>query len=990
MLYWLESRRGAGSLLLLAAASVLISGCSSSDVPPAELLAQAQRALSERKYVRAEKIALQISESSPEWADAMVVAGEAATKAGRLRDALRHYRALSGHNPGSPDSVKGSFYAAEIWLELGELAAAETAYRTVIAHEPNDAATHGRLAFLLSATGRGWEARTHYWFLLKNAQPQQSELIMLADPDRPVAQLEFLRKCAEKAPDDYIVKLGLAANAIWDGQYAPAEKILREVIAAAPELTQAHAFLGELFVGADAGTFRKWYLKLPPDAEASPHICYVFGLRARIEGRLREAARSFWEAIRLVPSHRSAHLLLGQVLLALHDPAAQDFIDRAEQLAQLTRALDDVMRSEWRNERPVRQCVELFCDTGRYWEACAWCQLAHESFPQSIWPVKIFSELSPTLTSDPPQTLDSANLTVKYDFARFPRYQPPGETSLAERPPSSAKAEIRFDGTQRPDLNFVYFNAPDPKTNGVRMFEANGGGVAVLDYDGNGRPDLFFTQGAEWPTGADEPTESAAYTDRLFRNRRDKFEDVALMSGLAGRGFGQGCATGDFDGDGFVDVYVANVGRNRLYRNNGDGTFADVTDAAGITQQVWTASCVIIDLNRDGHPDLFDVNYLQGKDLYKIICNRLACSPSNFKGAPDVVLLNRGDGSFETLDGLTPQTDAKGLGVLAFFDAPQDPPQLFIANDQVANFLLRNNTPADSTGLKLTDEAFARGVALSNLGTALGCMGVAADDVDGNGLVDLFVTNYADESNTLYLQDTPGIFNDATGAAGLMASSFQYVGWGTQFLDADLDGNPDLVIANGHVDDYRERGGQYHMWPQFFRNLGRARFEQLPAAEVGDYFDHKYLGRGLVKLDWNLDGRMDFAVSNIGDPVSLVTNRSQNTGHFLNFRLHARNSPRDALGARLTLTAGDKRWTKQLTAGDGFQASNERLIQFGVAGVTQIDRIEIEWPSRSITSLSGVPVDATYEIVENQHLATRWTGAVPKSFSVDASAAPQE
>jgi hypothetical protein len=243
-------------------------------------------------------------------------------------------------------------------------------------------------------------------------------------------------------------------------------------------------------------------------------------------------------------------------------------------------------------------------------------------------------------------------------------------------------------------------------------------------------------------------------------------------------------------------------------------------------------------------------------------------------------------------------------------------------------------------------------------------MGIAADDMDQNGLIDLLVTNFANEPNTLYMQDTPGLFTDATQSSGMQTVSFPFVGWGTQFLDANLDSAPDAVVVNGHIDDYRSSGGEFEMLPHFYKNIGRGKFQVAKATEVGEYFGHKYRGRGMAKLDWNRDGLMDFVVSNIGSKAALVTNKSSAVGNYLNVRLHGTESCRDPIGSVVTITSDRGTWQKQLVAGDGFQASNERVLQFGIGEANKIDKIEIKWPSGKFSIFSNIPLNSSIEIVE--------------------------
>jgi len=329
------------------------------------------------------------------------------------------------------------------------------------------------------------------------------------------------------------------------------------------------------------------------------------------------------------------------------------------------------------------------------------------------------------------------------------------------------------------------------------------------------------------------------------------------------------------------------------------------------------------------------------------------------------------------------------MGVVAFDFEIRGRPSLFIANDQVASHFLRNSPAPDRFNLRFEEQGFARGLAFNDDGLALAGMGIAADDVNGDGRIDFYVTTFKDESKILYLQDASGLFVDATNIAGLRAPSMAYVGWGTQFIDADCDGDPDIVVVNGHVDDYRSEGIEYQMRPQVFRNLGSARFTELPAAEAGSYFQRKYLGRGLAKLDWNGDGRMDFVVSNIGAAASLVTNRSMRGGHYLNLRLSARATARDAIGSVVDVFANGRRWSRQLVAGDGFMASNERTLQFGLGEAAGVSELTVHWPSGGTTTLHDVPVDVTLEVVEGSSRGTLWRNGEPRLLVIGAAASDE-
>lgn len=983
-------------LFLVAALGMCVVSCDSTEQSPRDALRQARSALTRGEFDRAEQLAGRVTTLDEEWAAAKLIAGEAASKAGRSSDALTHYRELT-RCPLTDQAVLGWFYSGEVYRELGQLTKAETAYRAVLARDPRNAATHERLAFLASVTGRSWEALPHYWFLAKSGTADVNELVLLADLDRPLENRKFIEACSQRSPQDHLVQLGLAAHDFWEGDARGAERRLREVLATNPDLFSGQAMLGELLIDRGADQFLKWHQTLPDGAAEHPDFWYIRGLWARRQGELPVAARCFWQAIRLAPTHRRAMYQLGQVLKSLGERSGDAVARRADLLIQLTQTLDQVMRTQSRREHPFQQTTELLEQTGRIWEACAWALAARKQFPESEWPSEVFSRLSEKLNDDLPLTISADDLALHLDLSAFPDHrklfaartaQPDeGESSHARaarrKSDHPAASSIRFvDQAQEAGIDFVYHNGPDPSTKGVRMFEQTGGGVAVLDFDEDGRPDLYFTQGAEWHHGAPTPTPRDQYRDGLYRNLGSRFDDVTRDTGLGDRDFSQGCSVGDFDNDGFPDLYVANIGRNRLYRNNGDGTFSDVTAGVGIEGDAWTTSCVVVDLNADGFPDLFDVTYVTGPQVYELICKDRGCSPSVFAGVPDRLLISHGDGTFESAPLDANNNNSKGLGIVAADLGTRGRPSLFIANDQVANFLMRNFPSGDRFHVALRDDALLCGLAFNEDGLAMAGMGIAADDADGDGRLDFFLSTFKDESGTLYLQDAPGLFVDATKPSGLHAPTWPYVGWGTQFLDADLDGEPDLVVANGHVDDYRDAGGEYHMRPQFFRNTGGGRFVELLPDIVGDFFGRKFLGRGLARLDWNGDGRMDFAVSHIGERASLVTNQSTGCGHFLNVRLHATTTARDAIGTVVEAATDRRRWTKQLVAGDGYMASNERRLQFGLGGADSVTELRIHWPAGDATTIRNLPADVTIDLIEGASLATLCRGSHRESLVV--------
>jgi hypothetical protein len=445
--------------------------------------------------------------------------------------------------------------------------------------------------------------------------------------------------------------------------------------------------------------------------------------------------------------------------------------------------------------------------------------------------------------------------------------------------------------------------------------------------------------------------------------------------------YSQGLAAGDVDSDGFPELYVANFGRNRLLQNQGDGTFTDVTEQSGLTAADWTVSCAIADFDQDSHPELFAVNYLQGERVLNLICTDeegrpRVCRPTLYPRAPDRIARNLGDGRFSEMCREAGLDLLRGAGLgLVVFDCDGDRRlDAFVGNDGEPNYLFMNRSRADRT-LFFEDEAVLRSVAFDRDGLATACMGVAAGDVNRDGQTDLLVTNFAQESNTFYLSLGEGLYADMTREAGLRETSFAMLGFGAQFLDADLDGVLDLLILNGHIDDLAI---PYQMRPQLFQGIPGARFAEVDATVGGRFFSEPRLGRGLCVLDWNGDGRPDFAASFLDGEAALGTNITETAGHYLQLQLIGQHSSRDAVGARVRFVLQSGRTdVLQLTAGDGYAASNERILHLGLGAETGIDAVEIDWPSGVAQRFGPLAADARYVVVEGATRVWRQASAEP-------------
>lgn len=946
---------------------------------PAELIELSRQALRRGELEASINLALSIEKDDKQFAESRLLIGEAFTRAGEFDSAIKFYQEVP---ESSEEWFQTALYSqAELCRTVCQWQKAIELYGQVLDKDSHQNDCRERLAFTLGACGGRWQCAPHLMELLKQKRWSVESLAILADIERPIEQLELVQFCEQAQPTDPYVQLASAVHLAIDGKLDVARKKLEVVTKSHPSLLLAAEHLGETLLGlSDYSALILWNESLPKQAERSPTVWYVRSQMAKAAGRLELAAGCLAKTLEIAPEHRQACYQLGQVLAKLSDPSAELVIRRAELQLEMSQQLDRILSSQGADLQAIKLVTEGCQSLGRYWEAWAWAQTAGKLHSNPGWANVVLADASAKIADSPLRTIPDQTPVVIFKLQKWISYASAEDVrklQFQSSGPSSSVAkqlsqgQFQFEQVTKSGIDFSYFNGADPGTEGVRMFEQTGGGVGVIDYDCDGWPDLYFTQGAKWISGEQQPTPSPEYVDKLFRNKSgEAFEDVAANAGIDEQGFGQGLAVGDLNNDGFEDLLVGLIGQNRLFMNNGDGTFSEDTGALPGQRNGWATSLAIADLNHDGLSDIYRVCYVQGKDVYTLICNGKGCSPKVFDGSPNQCWLNDGQGGYTLVEKSDGEAHlSKGLGVLIFRIESEEFPSLFIANDQVRNFLLIVR-PLSTQSIEMVDEALVRGLALSLDGLAFACMGVAADDVDNNGTVDLLVTNFADEPNTLYLQDSTGLFSDNTAGSGMQSASYPYVGWGTQFIDVDRDGWVDALVVNGHVDDYTDEGKGYAMAPQAFRNQGGGRFELLPPSTVGDFFALQFLGRGMAKVDWNRDGLFEVAVSTMNSPAQLVKNVSVDAGNYSTFRLVGTESARIPIGATISVKSGNNVWKKQLTAGDGYQCSNERSIQFGLGNVDSIQQVSVQWPSGRVNTYDNVSINSVLTLVEGSEQPT--------------------
>jgi hypothetical protein len=521
-----------------------------------------------------------------------------------------------------------------------------------------------------------------------------------------------------------------------------------------------------------------------------------------------------------------------------------------------------------------------------------------------------------------------------------------------------ARAEPVFvDATREAGLD-------QPMVNGGRdkrfILESTGSGAAFFDYDLDGDLDLYAVNGSTYETYAAR----SGPGNVLYRNEGDgTFAEVE--AGVKDRGWGMGAAVGDYDGDGRRDLYVSNYGANILYRNRGDGTFADESARAGVEGEDFSASAAFFDCDRDGDLDLYVSNYVVF-DIEPILADpeladpciylgglRVFCGPQGMEGGRDRLYRNEGDGTFSDItvaSGVATANFYYGLGVVPEdFDLDGDL-DLFVANDETPNVLFRN----EDDGFR--DVAVEAGVAYNGDGEKEAGMGADIGDYDGDGDGDIFVTNFYGETNTLYRNEGDGTFVDATAASGLAALSVGYLGWGACFFDADLDGDLDLFAANGHVYpqvDENSGGGRYAQRNQLFANGGDGVFAE---AEGGPGLLVAQSSRGAISGDYDLDGDLDLLITNIDASPTLLRNDSP-TRHGLVVQLRGAGANGDALGARVHLMAGGRVQTRAVNGASSYLGHSSTRLYFGLGANKRVERVAVHWPDGTSTHIEDLPAD---------------------------------
>lgn len=549
------------------------------------------------------------------------------------------------------------------------------------------------------------------------------------------------------------------------------------------------------------------------------------------------------------------------------------------------------------------------------------------------------------------------------------RFQPP---PVLQMPPQTPTAGLPWfvDVTQSAGLDFVHF---DPVTDIDYIMETMGSGVAWIDYDGDGWPDLFVVQ-----DGPIHPNthKGAVPTSKLYRNNKDgTFTDVTEQAGLSHSGYGMGCAVGDFDNDGYDDLVVTYYKGIVLYHNQPDGKggrhFVDITIKAGIDNPHWATSCAWGDIDGDGLLDLYVCNYAEvDVDNYPKCYNeqakkRFSCPPTTFESTHHKLYKNLGGGRFADISveaGLTKIPPAQGLAVVILDLDDDGLPDIYVANDMKPAYLLHNQG-----GGKFVEKAELAGCAMQPNGRLIAGMGIAVGDYDETGRPSLFVTNFQKEPNMLFLNRGKMFFQEWSYPSGLVSGGLYRLAFGTETFDADLDGQLDIAIANGHITRHAKEvfGDPFKQESRLFMGSGKAHFKDV-SAQAGPYFLEKHVARGIACADYNNDGKPDLVFTNNGERLALLRNDTATDNRWLRLELEGdgKKSNRNAIGAKVEIEVAGRKLVRFIHGGGSYLSASERRLLVGLGGADRADRVTVRWPSGRVQHFGPLQGNAGYLLRE--------------------------
>ncbi len=907
---------------------------------------------------------------------------------GRKRDAaklLAEAVSFSNFQPASRID-----FTVQALIDVGELYQAIELLERFLQVHPENAAQRRRLIGFLGEAHRLEKIPPHLQQLIEQRQFDFPLLVAMTETSFRRFLTNSADELMKRNPSDHRVRLGQAFDQWVKNEPQAAGKIVDEILDHHPDFGPAYAYRGQALVGQSRfDDLDTWLRDAPATARDYSEYWLTIGDWANERDNFPAAARAYWEASRCDVNSSTAWACLGQAIRSAQQvgpPLYSDQMDAQrpfgeivtpEQLASIDQRLADLLElrrvfyvfsaGDRKRQQDAVDVAAILLKLGRTWEAEAWSAGAialKESLSNELEPLR--NRILEKLKMDQSWQSQTDRLELTMNLQALPSFS--GEQGLAKAANSvkvtveSSSEHLRL--AEESDAWGIAGvgnkNSPDDARL-APLIRSTGVGGGTIDYDLDGWSDVLLM------AAGGTMLKSDSMPNELYRNLGDRLINVREDSGVGDRGFGQGVAVGDFNEDGFPDLFYANLGANRLLANNGDGTFRDRTDWLGDRRNEWTTSAAFVDLNADGLSDLMTVNYCETVAHLDQACANEdgvlgPCHPLRFAAQGDRVYAARPDGRMDdmTQAWISDVSPCRGLGIVA---GALDGKQLavFVANDIAANqfYTFGGSGP-------LNESAMARGIAVDARTMTQASMGVATGDYDGDGDLDFFVTGFTGEYNIFYEQVAAGFWRDASRRLDLVDPFLPFVGFGTQTIDLDNDGVDEILITNGHIGDFPEPDSPPYEQPfQIIRRTRDGGFGLVDDDAWGSYFSKPHVGRTLWTIDLNRDRKLDALVTHLHEPIAVLINHCEDANHSIGFRLVATRSSRDAVGAVIRFDA-DRPRTLWALSGDGYFCSNEKILRAGLADQDHVENITVTWPDGSVDELGSLQADCEYLIVQGQ------------------------